>query len=287
MPTSPLRPGRLQWRIFRGSDAVRGGLLTANQLRSAAWVRLRSDVYADARLTHDHELACRAASLRLPSTAAIAGPSAASLWGVRHARRPRDEIHVVVPPGERIGPRLGVRIHKVELRPGDVVRFGGISRTSPARTAWDVASWLDLEAAVPVVDGLLVADRVTIGDLRQETVRRHGDRYWRRAAKAFQLADPAARSPAESHLRVRLHQARLTRPVTRHPVRLADGTVLEPGLAWPAAKLAVAVGAGPDPRLASAGWRVLTVPAERLREDMAGVLRQIRETLRACAYPGL
>jgi hypothetical protein len=287
MPAQPLRPHDLQWRIFRGSEAVRGGLLTVNQLRGAAWMRLRSDVYADARLDRDHELACRAASLRLPSTAAIAGPSAACLWGVRHARRPRDEVHVVVPAGERFGPRRGLRVHKVELRPGDVERQCGMARTSPLRTAWDVAAWLDPATAVSVVDGLLVAGRVTVEQLRAETVRRRGDRYWRRAVAAFRLVDPAVRSPAESHLRVRLLLAQLPRPVSRHPVRLGDGTALDPGLAWPAAKVGVIAGGVPDRRLAAAGWVVLAFSAERLRADMPGVLRAVRLALRARGYPGL
>lgn len=287
MPIQPVRPHDLQWRIFRGSDAVRGGLLTPDQLRSSAWMRLRSNVYADARLRPDHELACRAASLRLPSTAAIAGPSAACLWGVRHARRPRDEVHVVVPVGECFGPRRGMRVHRVELRPGDVERQSGITRTSPVRTAWDVAAWLDPATAVSVVDGLLVAGRVTVGQLREEAVRRRGDRYWRRAAAAFRLVDPAARSPADSHLRVRLHLARLPRPVSRHPVRLRGGTALDPGLAWPAAKVGVIAGGVPDRRLAAAGWLVLAFSAERLRADLPGVLHEVQAALRARGFPGV
>ena len=67
-----MRPPELEWRVFRGTDAVGRGLVTPHQLRSSAWVRVRHDVYADARLSRSHALACRAALLRVPDTAVIA-----------------------------------------------------------------------------------------------------------------------------------------------------------------------------------------------------------------------
>lgn len=107
MPPPPHRPSALAWQVFRGSDAVRRGLLTRHQLRGASWVRLLHDVYADARLDRDHGLACRAAVLRLPPEAAIAGPSAAYLLGVDHAASFTDDVHVLVP---RLAP-LSATIH--------------------------------------------------------------------------------------------------------------------------------------------------------------------------------
>ena len=41
MPPQPHRPAALAWQVFRGSDAIRHGLLTRHQLRGAAWLRLR------------------------------------------------------------------------------------------------------------------------------------------------------------------------------------------------------------------------------------------------------
>ena len=110
MPRRPVRPGALAWQAFQGSTAVSRGLLTRHQLRSSAWIRLRHDVYADARLDRDHALACRAAMLRLPSSAAIAGPSAAYLLGVEHAALFDDDVHVMVPTKVRAGRQQGLRI---------------------------------------------------------------------------------------------------------------------------------------------------------------------------------
>ncbi|MFD0787804.1 hypothetical protein ACFQZ8_28190, partial [Micromonospora azadirachtae] len=111
MPPQPHRPDALTWQVFRGSTAVRQGLLTEHQLRSGAWIRLRHDVYADARLDRDHALACRAALLRLPPGVLIAGPSAAYLHGVDHAATFTDDVHVLVPPQMRIGTQRGLRLH--------------------------------------------------------------------------------------------------------------------------------------------------------------------------------
>ncbi|WP_112680269.1 hypothetical protein [Micromonospora saelicesensis] len=117
MPPRPHRPDALAWQVFRGSDAVRDGLLTEHQLRNSAWVRLRHDIYADSRLDRDHALACRAALLRLPPGVVVGGPSAAYLHGVQHAASFIDDVHVLVPRPLRIGPQRGLRVHVNAITP--------------------------------------------------------------------------------------------------------------------------------------------------------------------------
>ncbi|SCL14500.1 Domain of unknown function [Micromonospora rhizosphaerae] len=125
MPPVAHRPSALAWQVFRGSDAVRRGLLTPHQLRSSVWVRLRHDVYADARLERDHGLACRAVALRMPLGAVIAGPSAAYLHGVEHAADFRDDVHVIAPPATGLRSQRGLRVHTTLLRqPSDVAAPG-------------------------------------------------------------------------------------------------------------------------------------------------------------------
>ncbi|MCM0674478.1 hypothetical protein NCC78_07230 [Micromonospora phytophila] len=113
MPPPPHRPSALAWQVFRGSEAIRRGLVTEHQLRGSAWLRLRHDVYADARLDRDHALACRGAVLRLPPSAVIAGPSAAFLHGIEHAATFTDDVHVLVPRSLRVGPQQGLRVHSI------------------------------------------------------------------------------------------------------------------------------------------------------------------------------
>ncbi|MFI6328386.1 hypothetical protein ACIBBG_08855 [Micromonospora chersina] len=130
MPPHPHRPPELAWQVFRGSDVVRRGLLTRHQLRGASWVRLRQDVYADARLDRDHTLACRAALLRLPPGTLLAGPSAAHLHGVAHAAGFRDDVHVLIPASARADAQPGVRVHQAPSSPERIGLL--IPATAPA-----------------------------------------------------------------------------------------------------------------------------------------------------------
>lgn len=126
MPRHPDRPSALAWQVFRASEAIRLGLVTAHKLRSSAWVNLRRDIYADSRLDLDHTLACRAASLQLPPGSALAGPSAALLYGVEHAAEFSDEVHVASPRTAGLRSQRGLRVHLTDLRP---------STSPPAATA--------------------------------------------------------------------------------------------------------------------------------------------------------
>ncbi|MDT0529584.1 hypothetical protein RM555_11355 [Micromonospora sp. DSM 115977] len=342
MPPPPHRPGVLAWQVFRGSDAIRQGLVTEHQLRSSAWLRLRHDVYADARLDRDHALACRAAALRLPPEAVVAGPSAAYLHGVEHAASFADDVHVLVPRTMRLGPQRGLRVHSMGpatspsyasarfrktgggpgtavgqpdggpcpavrppsdgrraavrppsdgLRVADLRTAGVPVATDPTSAAWETAVWLEPLRAVGIVDSLLrqgATSREALADVADRNADRPGGR---RARWVFGLADPGARSPAESELRVRLVLSGLPRPAARHPVRVASGLVLHTDLAWPAYRVAVAqdgqhaeAGGGHLDRIASlagAGWLVLPVTGRRLRQDFPGVLREVRAALGA------
>lgn len=138
MPPQPSRPTALARQVFRGSEAVRLGLLSRHQLRGASWLRLRQDVYADARLHRDHGLACRAAVLRLPPEAVLAGPSAAYLLGVEHAASFTDDVHVLVPRSARIDSQPGIRVHTLGAAPALLPVGGGpATRAGDGRTLDD------------------------------------------------------------------------------------------------------------------------------------------------------
>ncbi|MEU7618606.1 DUF559 domain-containing protein [Micromonospora rifamycinica] len=126
-----------------------------------------------------------------------------------------------------------------------------------------------------------------------EIARHFADRRGgRRARRVFDLADPAAQSPPESHLRVRLVLAGLPRPVVQHPARLPSGLLLHPDLAWPEFRVAVEYDGhwhtDPDQlhrdrrrlnQLVAAGWIVLHVTSRRLTDDFPGVVREVHAVL--------
>jgi hypothetical protein len=293
------RPSPLQWQVFRGSDAVRRELVSAYQLRSAAWVRVRHDVYADSRIRLDHALACRASALRLPASAVFAGPSAAYLHGIGHAAGFNDDVHAILAPDLRLRSHQGLRIHAIEIEADEVEARDGLRRTTPARTVWDVACWMELTHAVSIVDRLLRRGLVRPAEL-SEIAGRHATHTSRsRALRVFELADPRARSAPESRLRIRLVTAGLPRPVARHPVELATGRVLHPEVAWPEFQVAVELdGLCPGERsrclddidpdllrrysrrqLAAAGWIVLPVTIHQMRRDFTDFVTAVRQAL--------
>jgi hypothetical protein len=299
MPPQPYRPRPLRWRVFRGSDATATTLLTPDQLRSSAWTRVRHDVYADARLEHDHRLACEATALWLPDGAAIGGPSAAYLHGVEHAATFSDDVHVITQPTNRLESQRGIRVHRTPIDERDVVVVGGIARTRPLRTAWDLACWLDLVPAVTIIDGLLGLRLVDAAALRALAGSRSGQRGWRRAQRAFDLADGRAQSPPESVLRVRLALAGLPRPEPQHPVELPGGAVYHPDIPWPGYRVAVEYDghwhATPEQlhrdrrrlnQLVAAGWIILHATSKRLHREFPGLVRETRAALRSRGWRG-
>ncbi|AGZ46475.1 DUF559 domain-containing protein [Actinoplanes friuliensis] len=290
MPRAPNRPHPLSGTVFRGSDALRRGVLTSDQLRSTAWQRIRHDVYADARLDRDHELACRAAQIRLPASTLFAGTSAAHLHGIRHAATFLDEVHVSSPPSVRLGAQRRLRVHHIDLSPGEVTVARDLPCTTPLRTAWDVAAWHEPLRSVPVIDSLLARGLTTSAALTDLLSHRIGRRGWRRAREAFALVDAGAQSPPESRLRVRLVLAGLPRPVAQCPVRVSPRLVLHPDLGWEQWRVAVeydgrwhAGSLDHDRRrlnqLTAAGWTVLHVTHPRLQYDFSGILCEIRSAL--------
>jgi hypothetical protein len=292
MSRDPHRPATLTGQVFRGASTVRRGTLTADELRSAAWLHLRHDVYADARLARDHALACRAALIRLPPTTVLAGPSAAYLHGIDHAAGFRDEIHVITPTAVRVGAQRGLRIHHLDLPPSEITRRAGLPLTSTTRTAWDLATWLDPVVAVPIIDTLLALDLTTPSTLSGLVVRHANQRGWRRAQQTFALTDGGAQSPPESRLRVRLVQAGLPKPIAQCPVRVSPTLILHPDLAWEEWQVAVEYDgewhADPEQlhrdrrrlnQLVTAGWTVLHVTGRRLHRDFPGIVREVKAAL--------
>ncbi|GIF77083.1 hypothetical protein [Asanoa siamensis] len=317
------RPAALEWRVFRGSAAVAAGLLSVHQLRGRGWVRLRHDVYADARLPRDHGLLCRATLARLPpSSAVLAGPSAAYAHGIHEAAAAADPVHLILARGQRVGGQAGTRVHRVALDPVDVgwVRLVGgcgplgdgdvgqggdggdgggpgggdgggpggggagdggrsgeceVAATLPARTAWDVAVWLPLPAAVAVVDALLYQGLVTPAALVAVRDRLSDRPGGRRAGHTLALTDGDARSRAESLLRVRLYLAGLPMAVARPP-----GFAAAPPLAWPDFRVALWGAADPvgEALMVDDGWFVLRTSARR---EFAEVVREVRVALLA------
>ncbi len=232
----PARPRALCDGPFLGSAAVAAGLVTKAQLRSTAWHQLFRGVYADARLTVDHELRIRGALLLTPSGMVIAGRSAAHLYGAPLAAA---DDEVTVAGSVAWGGRVGIRSLKRSLRPADIRTYQGIPVTTPLATAYELARSLPLKEAVVWLDALGHARALRPANLRAHCATHEGEPGWRRATQAIGLADPRAESPPESRVRLYLTLAGLPPPVPQYCVVHNGEFVARVDLAWPALKVAL------------------------------------------------
>jgi very-short-patch-repair endonuclease len=294
VPRAPRRPPELSGKIFLARTALASGLLTRAELRSSAWRPVLQGIYADATLSVTHAHRCIAVSrYLLPGSGAIGGRSAVSLYGSRLGAGPNEPVEVVVPPTARIGRTAGLRLHVAELPEVDVGRRHGLRVTTPARTCWDLAQWLDPIEAVVLVDALVCARVIPLSNLAEYAECRAGSRGWRRLTRVASLADAGAQSPQESRLRVRLVLAGLPKPVTQHVIAHGGRFVARVDLAWPEHRVAVEYDGlwhgttdqfHADRRrlngLVGAGWVVLHVTAQRLHDDFDGFVAELQAALR-------
>jgi len=250
------------------------------------------DVYVNSADPVDHRLRIEAAALLLPRCAVIGGRSALCLTGMNEVVEHDRLVEVVVPPGAHFGPVRGMRIRTAALPAHEVIR-APIPRTTPMRTCLDIAREPDLLEAVVALDIALARGRVTAESLVEAAHRLVAIPGSHRARLATGLADGRAESPQESRLRVTLALAGLS-PVPQYEVRDANGRfVARVDLAFVAERLAVEYEGSwhwePGQlrrdrqrldRLTAAGWRVVHVTAQDLR-DPSPLVARIRALLHA------
>jgi hypothetical protein len=276
--------------LFLGSHAVAEGAVTRRQLQSGLFRRVIHNVYADPRMTLDHQLLCRAVALLMPVDAVIGGRSAATWFGAPFAGA-ADAVTVIVPPDRAWrGPR-GVRVHRTDLAVAEIGVADHVRVTSPLRTAWDVATLERTRDAVATLDAMLRVgsiDPAALADLQASAPGR-----WRglRAQRALALADGRAQSPPESWVRVACHLAGLPHPVPQYVVVVGGEFLGEVDLAWPEARLIVEYEGAHHfdglqivrddaryARLVAAGWRVIRLGSADLW-DLDAVVARIRAAL--------
>jgi len=277
--------------VFVGAHAVSEGALTARQLKRGPYLRVLRGVYADPSMPRDHLLRCRAAALLLPDGAAIGGRSAAAVLG-GPAPDFADPITVVLPKDVQWRGPAGIRAHRAALPSTDrFLAYGNLPCTVAGRTAWDVAVLESTSTAVGVLDAMLHREILDIAAL-QRLVREGAGRWrYQRVRKVVQLVDARSESPPESWVRVGCALAGLPAPVPQFDV-VHEGVWLgRVDLAWPEHKLIVEYEGAYHfdglqipkddarfARLVAAGWRVIRLAANDLR-DMDSVVRRIAQEL--------
>lgn len=278
MPRVPAQPRELLTaEPFLGWWAVDEGLLTPDQLRSSAWRRVFRGVYVHRDVDVTHAVRAHAACVLLPF-AVVSGASAAVLWGVDLATGD-DDVEVTVPPGAHPARVPGLRVRRAALKKGDRTWRRGVPLTSPEVTAVRLAGLLPGDEAVVAVDRMVDTGHADLGRVRALAAAARG-RGCARAREVCALADGLAQSPPETRVRLLLHRSDLPRPVAQYRVVDGDGRfVARVDFGWPEVKVALEYDgrwhAEPGQfardrrrlnRLTAAGWRVIFVTAEDMRD---------------------
>jgi len=222
--------------IFRGSEAVAAGLLTAAQLRGPAVQRLFRDIYVDASTVVTHPVRCEGATMFLPPDAVVTGRSAATVRGVQLARRD-DPVEVISPLARRIERRTGIDLRRTEIERHEWEPWCAGRLATPLRMALDLALDRPVAKAVADLDAVVRAGLVDAGELLDLVLGRH-DRGIVDARQAVVLIDPRAEYRPESEVRVHLVRAGL-HPVPQYWLEDATGRIARTDLAFVEEKVAV------------------------------------------------
>jgi very-short-patch-repair endonuclease len=276
--------------VFRGSEAVAAGVLTADQLRGPQFRRLYRDVYLPAAMPVTHPVCCEGIALALPAASVITGRSAATLRGIPLARA-TDPVEIVAPLETQIARRSGVDVRRTDVASHEKTQWSRIGLATPLRMSLDLILDRALPDAVADLDAVLRTGLIDRGPLRRLVTER-SDRGIVLARRAVELADPRAESRPESRVRVHLVLAGLE-PQPQYVICDWQGVIARVDLGFPRQRLAVEydgewhgewrqISADRERlnRLQAAGWDVLFVTARQLR-DPRSMVAAVRTALAA------
>lgn len=215
------RAASAQFGVFSAAQAERVGW-TASARRHAvetgALVRVRHGAYTRPMVSSGNRFAdaltrarCEAAAVSiLNRRVPVSHASAAVSVGLALIEAPK-RVCVTFPRGRR-GDIADVHRHRGRLVPGQVILLGRILSLSPARTVVDLGCELGIDAAIVAADSALRDGLATRNDLvaALEVCSRWSGVT--AAARAVELANPAAESVLESLSRLRIIDAGLPPP---------------------------------------------------------------------------
>lgn len=292
MPPLAIVPTALRDRPFTWGEARAAGL-TKHQLRTSQFRHVFRDVWACCDLVDDRAFRLAAARLVIPRHAVLVLLTAAWIYGADVRRADDLAVHVAYPPGARRRSRPDLIVSQEMLAPSDVRVIGGVSVTSPVRTAFDCLRLHRDPEGLVVADALTHLGLTTVAEL---TAYFGGQRRRRNLRVGRQLVadiEPLTESPMETRARVDLVRAGLPRPVAQFVVRdLSGAFVARLDLAYPDVKVAIEYDGAwhwtqhrdderRRARLRELGWTVIVISAADLYSG--AVPAQVARALRAAA----
>lgn len=221
--------------LVLASEALASGAVTRQQLRSK-YTKVHRDVYASKGLTLTARDKAVAAWLWSRREATLVGNSAAALLGTKWI----DDDELAELGRSRYTSAKGIVVRSGAIADDEVMLRGGISCTTPARTAYDVGRFTAPDLSIVRIDALLNATRCRVADVEVIAERYPRARGIRLLRSALELADGGAESPQETRLRLVLIRGGLPRPATQIPVANEWGRVVRRiDMGWPEWKVGV------------------------------------------------
>lgn len=218
----------LDGRPFTVLEAKDAGI-SAKQLRRLVRIgEIRAvlyGVYVDDLVPDSIPLRAAAVAVAAPPNTVICRRTAAWLYGIDtltlQELSERPAVESVRPRDIRALKLATVEGHSQTLLPGDVIDWHGLRVTSPLATAVHLARHLHRPFGLAALDAMTRARLIAAPELI-EAVRRY---RWhpgiRQARELAVLVDPAAESPGESILRLRMIDAGFPHPVPQ--IGVTDG----------------------------------------------------------------
>lgn len=272
-------------RVFVGSEAVAAGLITKYRL-AKDYQRLLPDTYAPkGELTLEDWIL---AAWKWSKGKAVVTGLTASAW---HGAKWVDANTPVELNLANTKPPPGVVTRNQTIFDDEVLTCRGISVTTVARTAFDVARRDTSRQTIARLDALARATRFDNAAVL-EVARRHPHvRDLSSMASMLAQVDAGAESPQETYLRLTLIDAGFPRPQTQIRVPRPDGRSYHLDMGWPELMVAVeydgehhrtdresfANDVARAEYLAAAGWIIIRVLRDHRRPEIIARVRRARQ----------
>ncbi|MDQ3679804.1 MAG: endonuclease domain-containing protein [Actinomycetota bacterium] len=292
-----------QYGAFSRAQALRVGAtdrVVGRRIAAGAWLTLEPGTYALRAAPASWHRSLMAAVLAAGPPAVVSHRAAAALHGFAGFRRGCPEI--VVRRGRVSSTRLA-RVHSaVELPAADCGSREGIPVTRPARTILDVAAGVHFHRLLEVYDEAVAARLLTHTELSR-CLERAGRRGLRGTAAARRLLAERAAGEGiptgrlEHEMQLLLRRGDVPAPVCQFaaPWRTAGRQRVD--FAWPDQRLILEADGrrwhtrdadfirdrARDREAVTAGWKVLRVTWEDVRDRSTEIVTQVRACLREAA----
>jgi very-short-patch-repair endonuclease len=230
------RRSYLATRPFTLDEGLAAGL-TPSALSRRPWLRIGSRLYCLESTRTDPWRILSTLSQLLPLDAVFAGLTGAWMHGLDF--KPTDPVYVVVPPGSGLRSRLGLRVRRCVLPPGDVVEVRDLRVTTIHRTLRDLCLRLPPVEGLVALDMAIALRRTDVTALRCYVESAKGLPGAPRMRSLVDLAAPAE-SPMETRLRWLLLERGLPMPGVQVDLHDRDGRFVgRADLYYPEARLVI------------------------------------------------